>query len=99
MRDRIKYGIYGVLLTVLFFGFVAVFIKHDINKVQKMEDRFLEIETRMNRLVYPYQGWTYGVETGCRGDTVVIYKYVDSVRIYSGGRDTVMVWRKLKPNR
>ena len=47
-------------------------------------------------LVYPYQGWTYGAESGCRGDTVVIYKYVDSVRIYSGGRDTVMVieWGK-----
>ena len=63
-------------------------------KCKSVEDRLLEIEARMNRLVYPYRGWTYGVESGCRGDTVVIYKHIDSVRIYSGERDTVMVWEK-----
>jgi len=45
-------------------------------------------------LVYPYQGWTYGTKYGCRGDTVVVYEYIDSVRIYSGKRDTIIDWRK-----
>jgi len=93
----------GISFMVLVFSVICILSgyfhgvdtgEHRHKKAQKTEDRFLEIEARMNRLVYPYQGWTYGVETGCRGDTVVIYIYVDSIRIYSGGRDTVMVWRK-----
>jgi len=48
MKAKIKYGSWLIVLMIIGLGMLAVFMKHEINKAQKREDRFLKIESRLD---------------------------------------------------
>jgi len=82
-----------------FLIFIVIFVFTFVQSIQFkwfFEDEFKTIHKLDKRLSekHGYLGYQYGHDYKIRDDTVWVYIYVDSIRVYSGQYDTVMVLKK-----
>jgi len=84
---------YEELAISLMFIMLSILISAAIFKIDKIEKQ-IDRGLKGGHLTYPYQGWTYGVPCGVRGDTLVLYKYVDSIYIWTEETDTIKIRKK-----
>ena len=82
-----------IVLFILYVVFVFLLHNSLISIIDTIETQ-IDRDLKGGHLICPYQGWTYGMPYRICGDTVFVYKYIDSVHIWSGESDTLKIRKK-----